>query len=171
MQARFIQESAAPHSEDWSYGIVTSACPGGNESVAVFEADVWNPGFPEAGIDQALARQWLDQAAADGLPKSALYVHVFLNPKAVVERRHRLEEVNSYTLSRVTPAHGIKAPLTDLIDFLGYPYPNYTTADWKTGGPLCQKIEWVSSMSGSYRQERDIVNVVFFAIGTLLWDS
>ena len=82
MQARFIWESAAPHSEDWSYGIVTSACPGGNESVAVFEADAWNPGFPEAGLDQALARQWLDQVAADGLPKSVLYVNFCFKSKS-----------------------------------------------------------------------------------------
>ena len=87
MQARFIWESAAPHSEDWSYGIVTSACPNANETVAVFEADVWNPGFPDAGLDQALARQWLDQAVADGLPKSTLYVNIYSKSESGCRRR------------------------------------------------------------------------------------
>jgi hypothetical protein len=77
MQARFIWESAPPHSEDWSYGIVTSACPEPDDAVAVFEVDIYNPGFPDLGIDQTEVRQWLDQAVADGLPKSALYVKVY----------------------------------------------------------------------------------------------
>jgi hypothetical protein len=87
MQARFIWQSPAPHSEDWSYGIVTSTCPDSNETVALFEADVWTPGFPDASIDQAVARQWLDQTVANGLPKSTLYVNIFLKAKSYCGQR------------------------------------------------------------------------------------
>lgn len=86
MQARFIWDSPAPHSEDWSYGIVTSACPKSSDGVALFEADVWSPGFPNIGIDQVVARQWLDQLVGNGLPKSTLYVHIPSTPTLVAAR-------------------------------------------------------------------------------------
>ena len=82
MQAQFIWQSPAPHSEDYSYRIVTSACPNSNEIVALFEADVWTPGFPDVGIDHVVARQWLDQTVANGLPKSTLYVKISIESKS-----------------------------------------------------------------------------------------
>ncbi|KAH8816530.1 metallo-beta-lactamase superfamily protein [Xylogone sp. PMI_703] len=106
MQARFLWSPEAAHAVDWTYSIVSKACPSANNSIVAYVADAWSTSLP---IDDKLARTWVDQAVGDGLSKNAL----------------------------VIPAHGSPAPFTQLIDFLGYQYPNITTTDWKAGGRLC----------------------------------
>lgn len=72
MQVRFIWHPDAPHSEDWGYGILTSACPDQDGPIAILEADVWSPGFPEAGFNTAPIRQWLKQIIDDGVSANSM---------------------------------------------------------------------------------------------------
>jgi len=60
------------HAADWSYAMVTSACPDKSSGIAVFNADAWSPGSDAIRFDIGFARQWLDQIADDGLSRSAV---------------------------------------------------------------------------------------------------
>jgi hypothetical protein len=62
----------AVHAADWSYAMVTSACPKENDGVVVFNADAWSPGSDAIQFDIGFARQWLDQIANDGLTRNAV---------------------------------------------------------------------------------------------------
>jgi hypothetical protein len=44
------------------------------------------------------------------------------------------------TSSSVVVAHGTPTPVVQLIDYLGFHYPNLTTVDWKTGGRFCEAV-------------------------------
>jgi hypothetical protein len=72
LQARFIWRPDTPHSADFTYAIVTSACPSADSSMLAFTADAFtslNTGFE---VDKGLASQWLLQAIDDGLSRNAM---------------------------------------------------------------------------------------------------
>ncbi|KAH7166477.1 hypothetical protein EDB81DRAFT_839002 [Dactylonectria macrodidyma] len=108
-QAWFMWEPQGFHASDLSYSFVTTKCPSNDSPVAVFEADVWQAGVSPALSDQAQMRQWLDQVMNDGLTKDAI----------------------------VLPTHGQVTPLLELINITGYPYPQLSTLDWRTGAAKC----------------------------------
>ncbi|PMD34561.1 metallo-beta-lactamase superfamily protein [Hyaloscypha variabilis F] len=108
-QLRLVWHEHSAHAADEGYAMVPTACPKADDPIVIFEADTWNPGLVSDGLDEYQARAWLDQALNDALSINAI----------------------------VAPAHGIVANLTDLINYLEFPYPNLTTIDWTFGGPLC----------------------------------
>lgn len=114
----------AVHAADWSYAMVTSACPGKDDGVAVFNADAWSPNTDGIQFDLGFARQWLDQVLDDGLSKDALYVSCIGRDVA-----------NSLS---VIPAHGSPTPLKVLLDITGYMYPEMTAKDWRNGTICCE---------------------------------
>ncbi|RFU77874.1 hypothetical protein TARUN_4342 [Trichoderma arundinaceum] len=118
IQFRSLWRDENPHARDWSYGIATSACPTENEGVVAFVADVWSPDPDDRGMGDAVrfdigyARQWLDAAVEDGLPRNTI----------------------------VVGAHGGNTTidkLESLITITGYEYPTLGANDWKAGGVLC----------------------------------
>ncbi|ETR97499.1 hypothetical protein M419DRAFT_91426 [Trichoderma reesei RUT C-30] len=118
IQFRSLWRDENPHARDWSYGIATSACPAEDEAVVAFVADVWSPDPDDGGMGDAVrfdigyARQWLDAAVDDGLPREAV----------------------------VVGAHGGNTTidkLESLIAITGYEYPDLGTKHWKAGGALC----------------------------------
>ncbi|KAF4628208.1 hypothetical protein G7Y89_g9947 [Cudoniella acicularis] len=109
IEARFLGVFDKHHAEDMSYAFISAPCPGPSDTVAIFEADLWNPGFTDYRFDQEQALVLLDQAAKDGVSRNAV----------------------------VIPVHGVEAPLEGLIDATDYNYPNYTAVDFKAGGKLC----------------------------------
>lgn len=104
VQFRSFWRDDNPHARDWSYSVATRACPQKNDTVVAHIADVWTPQPKGSGLGNALtfdiwgARQWLDNAVRDGIPKSAV----------------------------VVGAHGIQDQLSTLLDITGYRYPNIT---------------------------------------------
>uniref|UniRef100_A0A8H7N103 Metallo-beta-lactamase domain-containing protein n=1 Tax=Bionectria ochroleuca TaxID=29856 RepID=A0A8H7N103_BIOOC len=94
-QAWFLWEKEATHAIDFSYAFITEKCPTGNSDVAVFEADVWFPGTPDAQNDRQLMREWLHQVDKDGVPD------------------------NAYVL----PTHGQVRHLKELAEHAAYVYP------------------------------------------------
>lgn len=69
MQARFIWRPYTPHSADFTYAIVTSACPSADSSMLAYTADSFSTGFD---TDKSVASQWLLQALDDGLSRDAM---------------------------------------------------------------------------------------------------
>ncbi|PTB63672.1 hypothetical protein BBK36DRAFT_1171147 [Trichoderma citrinoviride] len=119
IQFRSLWRDESPHARDWSYGIATLACPTGDEGVVAFVADVWSPDPDDCGMGDAVrfdigyARQWLDAAVEDGLPRGTV----------------------------VVGAHGGNTTidmLESLIAITGYEYPDLGAKDWKAGGALCE---------------------------------
>ncbi|KAI9148732.1 hypothetical protein HJFPF1_10774 [Paramyrothecium foliicola] len=68
LQARFLWQPEASHSSDWTYAMVTSACPDANSTMLAFTADSFNPTI---ALDSAVANGWLLQAIDDGLSRNA----------------------------------------------------------------------------------------------------
>ncbi|KAL7931776.1 hypothetical protein V8C35DRAFT_329443 [Trichoderma chlorosporum] len=120
IQFRSLWRDENPHARDWSYGVATSACPEKKDDVVAFVADVWSPDQDAEGAGDALrfdigyARQWLDAAVDDGLPRGTIVVGAHGG--------------NSGTI----------AELENLIAITGYEYPNLEANNWKAGGALCQ---------------------------------
>lgn len=117
VQFRSAWREENPHARDWSYGIATSACPSDNEEIAAFIADVWSPApntteGDAVRFDAGYARQWLDIAVQDGLPRHAVVV----GAHGGVTTTDRLES---------------------LINITGYEYPVLGTKSWRLGGALC----------------------------------
>ncbi|KAL5093626.1 hypothetical protein Trisim1_010357 [Trichoderma cf. simile WF8] len=82
MQARFLWRPEAAHSVDWTYSVITTACPSANSTILTYVADAWSTAFP---FDSAFARSWLVQASADGLSRNALAVPAHGQPTPLVE--------------------------------------------------------------------------------------
>ncbi|KAH8816689.1 metallo-beta-lactamase superfamily protein [Xylogone sp. PMI_703] len=106
-EVRFLHVGGAMHAEDMSYAYVSAACPEVNDSAVIFEADYWNPGSSGYEFNQNQALELLQQVKKDGVARGAT----------------------------VVPAHGVPAPLSELIDITGFLYPNFTVRDFTTGGP------------------------------------
>lgn len=94
MQIRFVLNDHAVHSIDWSYAIITTACPEPNDPIVVFEADAWNPGFSTESYDEYETRTSLDSAVNDGLSRNAMYVSRPFPPSAL----ELLQETSDYYL-------------------------------------------------------------------------
>ena len=60
------------HAEDMSYAFISAPCPQPNDTVAIFEADFWNPGLTDYRFDQYQGMLLLDQAAKDGVSRNAM---------------------------------------------------------------------------------------------------
>lgn len=71
MQARFVWTKEAPHAVDWTYSVVTTACPMANSSLVAYVADAWSTSVK---FDDAAARSWLQQALEDGLSRDTMLV-------------------------------------------------------------------------------------------------
>ncbi|KAH7355636.1 hypothetical protein BKA66DRAFT_430002 [Pyrenochaeta sp. MPI-SDFR-AT-0127] len=71
MQARFLWQADTPHSADWTYAIVTTACPDINTSMLAYTADAVSTNFES---DSNLADSWLLQAMSDGLSKNTMVI-------------------------------------------------------------------------------------------------
>ncbi|KFA68552.1 hypothetical protein S40285_07054 [Stachybotrys chlorohalonatus IBT 40285] len=71
MQARFLWQPHTPHSVDWSYPMVTSACPDASSSMLGLTADSFNPTI---ALDSNIANSWLLQAIGDGLSRNAFVI-------------------------------------------------------------------------------------------------
>ncbi|KAF4467560.1 hypothetical protein FALBO_5568 [Fusarium albosuccineum] len=110
-QAWFVWEEQATHSGDWTYAFVTEKCPTNKSPVAVFEADVWHPGMPDANNDRVLMREWLNQLDEDGVPEKAY----------------------------VLPTHGQVRKISELAQHTDYVYAPKVVGDWMKGGALCTK--------------------------------
>ena len=70
----------AVHAADWSYAMVTAACPNETSGLAVFNADAWSPGTNGTRWDMGFAKQWIDQVFGDGMTKNATYCNCFFLP-------------------------------------------------------------------------------------------
>ncbi|PTB72112.1 hypothetical protein M440DRAFT_1473064 [Trichoderma longibrachiatum ATCC 18648] len=120
IQFRSLWRDENPHARDWSYGIATAACPAEGEGVVAFVADVWSPDPDDGGMGDAVrfdigyARQWLDAAVEDGLPRGTVVVGAH-GGNTTVDR------------------------LESLIAITGYEYPDLRIEDWKAGGALCDQ--------------------------------
>jgi hypothetical protein len=121
IQFRSMWRDENPHARDWTYSIAASACPGEDDGVVAFNADVWSPDPNDGGMGDAVrfdagyARQWLDTAVQDGLSRGTV----------------------------VVGAHGGNTTtdkLESLIAITGYEYPALGTKDWKAGGALCGSL-------------------------------
>ncbi|KAK9444714.1 hypothetical protein VB005_01778 [Metarhizium brunneum] len=82
MQARFLWRPEADHSVDWTYSIITSACPSANSSIMAYVADAYST---STAYDNAVARNWLKQAMTDGLSRAALVIPAHGKPTPLVE--------------------------------------------------------------------------------------
>jgi hypothetical protein len=69
MQARFLWQTEAVHSIDWTYSVITSACPTDNTSMLAFEADAWST---SVSWNPNLARNWAQQAMSDGMSRDTM---------------------------------------------------------------------------------------------------
>ena len=85
VQFRSFWHEEAPHAADWTYALATAACPTNDTGVALYVADVVDPGdssllgegYKTANAvrwDAGYARQWILDALGFGVPKSALLV-------------------------------------------------------------------------------------------------
>ena len=127
LQARFIWTPETIHAADWTYAVITPFCPTDEDTVAIFEADGFNPGTNATRFDIGFARQWLDQLVEDGAAKDALWVYCIFDCSKDLRTN----------MSRVVPVHGNPTPLLELIGIVDYAYPDLKTTGWKKGGPLC----------------------------------
>ncbi|KAF4446985.1 hypothetical protein F53441_9456 [Fusarium austroafricanum] len=129
IKAWFNWADQAPHAADWTYVVVTKPCAKADSPIIAYEADAWDPGHSVEMHNQAVMRQWLDQAFADGLPRHA----------------------------RVYPAHGQIAPFEQLINITAYPYPDYDVTNWRNGAALCERGPWPEELdapSGKDAEEK-----------------
>ena len=60
------------HAEDMSYAFVSAPCPHPNDTVALYEADFWNPGLTDYRFNHYDGQTLLDQATVDGVSKNAV---------------------------------------------------------------------------------------------------
>ncbi|KAL6712908.1 hypothetical protein ACLMJK_009463 [Lecanora helva] len=85
VQFRSFWHEDAPHAADWTFAMVTAACPTNDTAVALFVADVVDPGdsslfgegYETANAvrwDAGYARQWILEAMGLGVPRSATLV-------------------------------------------------------------------------------------------------
>ncbi|KAF5554615.1 metallo-beta-lactamase superfamily [Fusarium mexicanum] len=105
-QVTIVHLAGSAHAFDQAYATITPICPTANSTMAVFEADYWNPHFADADlfVDHTEAAEFLNNLGEDRVAKDSL----------------------------VIPAHGVGTDaLTHLIDLLGVPYPSYSAKDFK----------------------------------------
>ena len=114
VQFRAVWHDEPPHAKDWTYSLATAACPAETDGVVVFNADVWSPESNGLRFDTGYARQWLDAAVQDGLPRDAVVVG-----------------------AHGSTANGTLDVLESLLEITGFAYPRLTPKDWKAGGVFC----------------------------------
>ncbi|KAF5236593.1 hypothetical protein FANTH_11204 [Fusarium anthophilum] len=105
-QVTIVHLEGSAHAFDQAYAAITPICPTANSTMAIFEADYWNPHFANADlyVDHTEAAEFLNKLGEDRVAKDSL----------------------------VIPAHGVGTDaLTHLIDLLGLPYPSYLAKDFK----------------------------------------
>lgn len=67
-------ESQAAHAIDFTYAVITCACPNTTSLVASFQADIWHPATGDERTSMRDARQWLDQTNAAKLSAETMLV-------------------------------------------------------------------------------------------------
>lgn len=72
LELRIVKMFDIDHAEDMSYGFISRPCPKENDTVAIYEADFWNPGLTDYRFNQYDGGILLDQAAADGVSREAM---------------------------------------------------------------------------------------------------
>lgn len=88
VQFRSFWHEGAPHAADWTYALATTACPTNDTGVALYVADVVDPGdsslfgegYKTANAvrwDAGYARQWILEALGSKVPNSALLVGAY----------------------------------------------------------------------------------------------
>ncbi|KAF2233669.1 hypothetical protein EV356DRAFT_447860 [Viridothelium virens] len=104
VQFRSFWREENPHAVDWSYGIATSSCPKNGTGVVVYVADVVDPGsVPGYSTSDALrwdagyARQFILNAAQDGVPRSSLILGAHGSAIDLVHNSESLEKVANIT--------------------------------------------------------------------------
>ncbi|KAL9085992.1 MAG: hypothetical protein Q9165_007354 [Trypethelium subeluteriae] len=104
VQFRSFWREENPHAADWSYGIATSSCPKNDTGVVVYVADVVDPGsVPAYSTSNALrwdagyARQFILNAAQDGVPRSSLIIGAHGSTIEFVHNSESLENVANIT--------------------------------------------------------------------------
>ncbi|KAG7424614.1 hypothetical protein Forpi1262_v014442 [Fusarium oxysporum f. sp. raphani] len=105
-QATIVHLQGSAHAFDQAYAAITPVCPTTNSTVAIFEADYWNPHFANSDyfVDHTEAAEFLNKLSEDRVARGSLII----------------------------PAHGINTSLlNDLIDLLGLPYPSYSPTEFK----------------------------------------
>uniref|UniRef100_A0A0D2XT17 Uncharacterized protein n=1 Tax=Fusarium oxysporum (strain Fo5176) TaxID=660025 RepID=A0A0D2XT17_FUSOF len=94
------------HAFDQAYAAITPMCPTANSTMAIFEADYWNPHFANSDyfVDHIEAAEFLNKLSEDRVARDSL----------------------------VIPAHRVNTSLlNDLIDLTGLPYPSYLPTEFK----------------------------------------
>ncbi|RBQ72875.1 hypothetical protein FVER14953_20556 [Fusarium verticillioides] len=105
-QVTIVHLEGSAHAFDQAYAAITPICPTANSTMAVFEADYWNPHFENADlfVDHTEAAEFLNKLSEDRIAKDSLII----------------------------PAHGVGTDsLAHLIGLLGLPYPSYSAKDFK----------------------------------------
>lgn len=72
LELRLVKLFDYYHAQDMSYAFVSKPCPALNDTVAVYEADLWNPGLTDYRFNQFDGQALLDQLAKDGVSKNAM---------------------------------------------------------------------------------------------------
>ncbi|KAH7159271.1 hypothetical protein DER46DRAFT_508618 [Fusarium sp. MPI-SDFR-AT-0072] len=105
-QATIVHLQGSAHAFDQAYAAIMPVCPTANSTVAIFEADYWNPHFANSDyfVDHVEAAELLNKLSEDRAARSSLII----------------------------PAHGVNTSLlNELIDLTGLPYPSYLPTDFK----------------------------------------
>lgn len=104
VQFRSFWRGENPHAADWSYGLATTSYPTDGTGVVVYVADVVSPGYvPGYSTSNAVrwdagyARQFVLNAAQDGVPRSSLIVGAHGSVKHIVSNAEPLESVANIT--------------------------------------------------------------------------
>ncbi|KAL9034853.1 MAG: hypothetical protein Q9214_006855 [Letrouitia sp. 1 TL-2023] len=118
VQYRAIWREEGPHSRDWTYGVAMRECASstGGDMAVVYMVDVINPGSgPGTRWDLGYARQWVDWAMADGLPRDAVLVG-----------SHGGSDSGDTT-----------GTLMAAVEIMGVDYPDLKVENFTAGGPVC----------------------------------
>ncbi|KAJ9419518.1 hypothetical protein FOXG_07119 [Fusarium oxysporum f. sp. lycopersici 4287] len=105
-QATIVHLQGSAHAFDQAYAAITPMCPTANSTMAIFEADYWNPHFANSDyfVDHIEAAEFLNKLSEDRVARDSL----------------------------VIPAHRVNTSLlNDLIDLTGLPYPSYLPTEFK----------------------------------------
>lgn len=118
VQYRAMWREEAPHARDWTYGVAMRECASskGGDTAVVYMVDVINPGSgPGTRWDLGYARQWVDWAIEDGVPRDAVLV-------------------GSHGGSVSGNTTG---PLMGVVEVMGVDYPDLKVENFTAGGPVC----------------------------------
>lgn len=118
VQFRAMWREEGPHARDWTYAVAMRECAssGQGDTAVVYMVDVINPGSgPGTRWDLGYARQWVDWAMADGVPRDAVLVGSHGG------------SVSGNTTGALMAA----------VEVMGFDYPDLKVEDFAAGGLVC----------------------------------